>query len=206
MRRTLPLKDLEAIRRDPRAYRRTMDQGGTGGFGPTIVGALFDAAMLFDASRSNENEVESYLDDRLARFKSVKKKAEALDGLRWYVTETQTLGWPRIQARLPVRIPQLGTQGDEIVCSGRVARVDLVPTGGYAAWLFTGSDGIGWDAELRMPLIQATLAQMFSVPADSVRIGLYAFGSHTVASHSFPDAAIGEANRELVDLIRSMGL
>ncbi len=93
----------------------------------------------------------------------------------------------------------------EIICSGRVWRLDLVPSEGYAGWIFRSQDSRGWDAELRMPLIQEALAEVLDVPSRSVRVGVYAFGDRRSESRVYTSPEIRSARRRFAKLLANLG-
>ena len=129
-----------------------------------------------------------------------------VEQLEWYIEEVEGRMWPTFQVRPNVSIP-LTTRGNApLSCSGQLGRLDLVPTGGYVAWLFKEDDLGEWEGELRMPLIQQTVAHtLLSVPPSEVQVGVYAFSVRQVALRIFTDREIQEARRELDRLVCAMG-
>jgi hypothetical protein len=202
----IPLRELEEARANPAAYRRTLLTPSTTQFRASYFGALRDAISRYHRTNSDAHQAREYLDRRLRFFSNAQRCDEIMEQLEWYIGEVERRRWPTFQVRPNVSVP-LTTRGNTpLSCSGQLGRIDLVPTGGYAAWLFKGDDLGGWEGELRMPLIQETVAStLLSVPASEVQVGVYAFSVRQVARRTFTDREIQEARRELDRLVRAMG-
>lgn len=203
----LPLGDLEEARRDPRAYRNKLDAPAEKRFGNTYVGALRQAIFRYHRVRERE-EAMRYLQNRLLhpRLKNSRRKSETLDQLDWYIDEFTGRGWPMFQTGLRVTVPLSLEFPPDLICSGEVSRVDVVPTGGYAAWMFRSRAGSAWSDELQMPILQHILAsRILGVPLSEIRIGIYAFQEQRVDSVCYSQAEIEEAWMALEDLMVRLG-
>ena len=84
--------------------------------------------------------------------------------------------------------------------TGEIPRIDLVPSGGYAVWLFSRTTN-QWRDELRMPIIQYYFAQTLGVDISSVSVGFYFFSAARYDSYQYSDTTIEAARREC----RSLG-
>jgi len=94
----------------------------------------------------------------------------------------------------------------ELICTGQIARVDLVREGGYAAWLLRNATSDGWADELRLPLIQNALATaVLNVNISEVSVGVYAFEDRQVHLRCFSSAEIEDAERQFDMLLRALG-
>jgi hypothetical protein len=146
-----------------------------------------------------------YLERRLRGFKNDDRKEATLDKFLWYTDECTTRAWPTFQTRMnvEVRIPRMPP---DLICTGQIARVDLVPEGGYAAWLLRNATSEGWADELRVPLIQSALATaVLNVDISEVSVGVYGFEDRQVRVRCFTSAEIESAERELDVLLRALG-
>lgn len=203
----LALGQLEDARQDPGAYRDRMNSAHPGSFGDTYMGALRQAIFLYHRT-GQAGEAHAYLQRRLnrsKRLKSVSRRADTLDQLDWYTNEHQARAWPTFQwaLRLVVRLPA-GTAND-LVCSGEIMRVDLVPNGGYAAWS-TGSGLIqDWNTQLRFPIIQDSLASTLGVSANDITVGIYDFANRQIESRQYTEREVKSARRAFSKLIRDLG-
>lgn len=200
----LPLGDLETALMDPKAYRTRLDRGRDSGFGPSYFGCLRIALLRYHESKDIV-AAKRYLEESLDRFKNIWRRAETLEQFEWYVEEHVGRGWPTFKTRLRIRVPLPEWITADLYCSGEIPRVDLVPAGGYAAWLFRSREQKGWEQELQMPLIQDTLAKLLKVPVEEVQVGLYSFEERFVASHIYSYREIERSHRALTNLLRGMG-
>lgn len=129
-----------------------------------------------------------------------------MDQFEWYTEEYANCGWPAFETwlRLVVQLPPWAPQ--DLLRSGEVSRVDMVAAGGYAAWLIRSRGPQNWSRELRMPLIQATLAsRALGVPGDEVRIGIIGFEDRVIDLRSYSQREIARAYSKLENLLRQMG-
>src|SRR5205814_1725076 len=95
---------------------------------------------------------------------------------------------------------------DDFVCSGEVSRIDLVPTGGYAAWFFVQELEPDWEEQLRFPIVQGTLARVtLKVPHRELRVGVYDFGKRRTVSRRYSSREIAMATHRLARLVRTLG-
>lgn len=113
----------------------------------------------------------------------------------WVTTEIMR----RIVIDLPLWAPA------DLVISGEISRMDIVPTGGYARWLFRNNDVRGWDRELRMPLIQETIAYEMSVSLEEVMVGVYGFQQQVTDQRNYSIDEVRSARLSLEDLLRQLG-
>lgn len=202
----LPLGDLEEARRDPGAYRRKLDAAAEKRYGNTYMGVL--RQTIFRYHRTGDvGDAYDYLETRLAHggFRSPRRKSETFDQLDWYVDEFTNRGWPTFQTGLRVAVPLPAEARPDLICSGEVSRVDIVPSGGYAGWLFR-SKAAGWADELRMPILQQVLASdVLGVPLAEIRVGVYSFAEQVLGSRCYSEAEVKAAFLGLERLLVRMG-
>lgn len=202
----IPFGELEEASRNPGAYRSKLENPTEKKMGATYVGALRQTIFRFHA-RGDYQEAHVYLENRLThpRLTNATKRAATLDQFDWYVDEYTARAWVLSQTQLRLVIPLSRGPGD-LICSGEVARLDVVPTGGYAAWLFSSSFSPDWRTELRMPLVQGAVAQhVLRVPFQEVQVGIYGFNAHVAGTHQYSDVEIIEARTGLDNLLATMG-
>jgi hypothetical protein len=202
----IPLRELEEARANPAAYRRKLLTPTTTQFRASYFGTIRDAISRYHRTNIDAQLACEYLERRLRSFSNPRRCEEMMEQFEWYISEVEGRGWPTFLVRPNVSVP-LTTRGNTpLSCSGQLGRLDLVPTGGYVAWLFKADDLGSWERELRMPLIQETVAgTLLRVPTSEVQVGVYAFSVKQVALRTFADREIQEARRELDRLVRAMG-
>jgi hypothetical protein len=155
----IPLSDLDQAARDPSGYRARMGAGSRGGFRSGYFNVLRNAIRRFHDAGEDEAQARDYLENGLTRFNDASKRSETMHQFDWYVEENHTRrGWvtSETMGRVVVELPPWAPA--DLVCSGEVTRIDIVPSGRLAGWLFRNDDVQGWHRELRMPLIQGALA------------------------------------------------
>lgn len=200
----LPLRELEEANADPAGYRAKLYGPPRQAQGSIYFNTLRNAIFNFHKPQWTAAQAESYLEDRLASAANASKKAEVSDQFRWYVSEYETLGWTKFLTRLTVDIPLPACAPAELTISGQIARVDLVPSGGYAGWMLLSGNGRGWRRELRMPLSQEALARKMNVPIDEIIVGVYAFRSRSVEHTSYSATEVGEAHLFLKRIVERL--
>ena len=200
----IPLRELEDARQDPAGYRHRMMQPSGVQYRPSYFSALRDAIARFH--RTDRVTARTYLGQRLNTFRNQVKQRETLDRFDWYVQDTVQRGWPTFTSRTNLAIVLPPFVPGDVTCTGQVARIDLVPSGGYAAWILRNGVIDDWKEELQMPLIQEALAtQVLHVEPSSIQIGIYAFRGYQVDVKLFSDVEIQQARDQLTALLRSMG-
>jgi hypothetical protein len=202
----LPLGDLEEALKNPMAYRQKLQRTVSSFYRPSYFGALRDAVFKFHRTNGNLVQARKYLEGRLAQFSDVARSTEIMGQFEWYTEEYANRGWPAFETRLRLVVPLPSWAPQDLLCSGEVSRVDMVPAGGYAAWLMRSRGAQNWSRELRMPLIQGALAcELLGVSGEEVRIGIICFEDRLVDLGSYSQREIAGAYSKLENLLRQMG-
>jgi hypothetical protein len=204
----LRFSDLDEARRDPRAFRRKLGAGATqAGFGPSYFSTLRDALFRYHSHNRDVQDASAYLERRLSRFKDDSSRERYMDHFFWYVNEYDALGWPTFRIKQRVTIPLPHARSPDSTCSGEVSRLDIVPTDGFAAWLFRKDADPDWRNQLHLRLLQDSVARaVLHTQTQQVRIGIYAFEARQAYSTTFSPDDIQDAFRELAHLIAILGL
>ena len=204
----LAIGAIEEALANPAAFRARADAGDEAGFGYTYASALRNAIYRYHSTR-NRVDAARYLEESIQnskKLRSAQRRAETLDQLDWYIEHHAALGWPTFDTRVRIAIPIPARAADSLKCSGEVGRIDMIPNGGYAAWLFASSVSPDWRDELRMPLLQGTLASItLAVPVSEIRVGIYDFATRNVLSAIYSDSAIRAAKRRFGRLVSDLG-
>jgi hypothetical protein len=195
---------LEEASTDPVGYRAKLYSPPRQAQGSIYFNTLRNTIFNFHKPQWIAAQAESYLQDHLAGAANVSRTAEVLDQFRWYVREYETLGWTKFLTRLTVDISLSACAPADLAISGQIARVDLVPSGGYAGWILLSGDGRGWRQELRMPLSQEALARKMNVPINEIIVGVYAFRSRSVEHMSYSATEVREAHSSLERIVQRL--
>ena len=204
----LALGKIEDALTNPAAFRARADAGDDDRRGYTYASALRHAIYRYHNSMDRDDAVE-YLEATIQnsqKLKSTHRRAETVDQLDWYIDQHTALAWPTFDTRVRVRIPVPLRARASLICTGEVGRIDMVPAGGYAAWLFASNVSAAWQNELRFPLLQGVLAdETLAVPSDEIRVGLYDFSSRAVHSATYGAKDIASARGRFARLVTALG-
>ena len=193
----LSLTQLETARSDPRAMATTLRSGTKSRLRFSRAQALYLSARKFHKQNDNLTAARDYLIAVYRRnFLQPKEMLKLLNELDLYAGAYQATGntITNLGARISITIDS------DFQLTGEIPRIDIVPSGGYAIWLFSRSDR-QWKDELRMPIIQYYFAQTFGVDISSVSVGFYFFTAARYDSNRYSQAKIDNARREC----RSLG-
>jgi len=195
---------LEEASANPAGYRAKLFGPPRRPQGSIYFNSLRNAIFNFHKPRWTAAQAERYLEQRLDSAANASRKAEILDQFHWYLEQYKDLGWPKALTRLNLNICLPSWAPADLVLSGQIARVDFVPSGGYAGWIFVSGNAYGWREELRMPLLQEALAQKMSVTTDEIIVGLYAFESRSVEHTSYSAAEVMRACSSLERVLQRL--
>lgn len=201
----LPLRELEEARRDPGAYTRRRAAAGQKSVGyKSKYLTLQRAVYRFHRSNNDLTAAQEYLEQSyLKQFKRPEELATYAEKLERYTEGFKSLGSTviRVRDRLVVPLPQkLADAGFRV--SGEIPRIDLTGEG-YTAWLFAKKTE-QWEAELRLPIIQAAYARELGVGEDEVKVGVYDFSKEEHKLFDFSARELRTAQNELHKLIELM--
>jgi hypothetical protein len=146
-------------------------------------------------------KAQGYLQEKIEdNFTNIADLPDYSRKLQAYAREFWQLGNTFVRVRDNVAVP-IPTEFTDFVVSGQAARIDLVPSGGYAAWVFV-RDVPDWFLDPRLPLMQFAYAEKLGVSSDEVLVGVYDFEVGRHASQRFTSGQINRARRELRSLLR----
>jgi hypothetical protein len=116
-----------------------------------------------------------------------------------YVNDFYALGSAVAQAKRKIEFPL----GGDLLITGEIPRLDIVPSGGYLLCLFQ-KRRLPWQHELRCPLLQHLLALEWNAPASDVTIAMYAFEPHGYEFRQFTKREINDAVTEALSLAKQL--
>ena len=199
------MRDLREASANPARYRSKLLDPARGG-GPNYFNALRDAIFNFHKLEWTAVRAERYLESRLDALPGTVERDEVSDQFRWYVEEYEARGWTTFRTRMTVSIPLPSWAASNLSVSGEVARTDLVPSGGYAGWVFLSGDTEGWRDDPRMPLIQEELTKKMNAPADDVSVGVYVLRERSAELTRYSATEIEATRSSLEELLRQLRL
>lgn len=138
--------------------------------------------------------VKRAMQDLQERFRKQKLKdysriQETLTRLNAYMSWFQCEGIMVIDSRARLNFDL----GHGIILGGHISRVD-VTTKGYRAILLENIP-LRWDKELRMPLIQRSLAHTYHRPEDKFVVGIQELDARALVETSYSKASMNDAQQ-----------
>ncbi len=197
----LPLRDLERLRADPRSF----GQPRSFFTGMSKNRALHLAVYKFHKERNDLVQATNYFENLYRKsFKAVADMDDWLDQLATYAAAHKARGYVTVEAGR-----RTSAVSGNVELTGEIPRLDLdlSPGRAYAVWILVRDAGRWWD-ELRMPLMQAHVADRMHVARDRVAVGVYDFETETHDQECFGTVDIERAEEELYRLasdIAAMG-
>ncbi len=123
------------------------------------------------------------------KLKNNSRIQETLTCLNAYMNWFQSEGITTIGSRVPINFGL----GHEVILGGFISRVDMTFKG-YRAILLENIPP-GWDKELRMPLIQRSLARSYHRPEDKFVVGIQELDARALVEISYSIATINDAEQ-----------
>jgi hypothetical protein len=181
---------LEACKANPRAWVRALG-------GPDPIFQLgYNQALLhtihhYHKSGGNERQARKYLQDLIARHFQNEHRSEQIQEwleayIRWYRRSAIIVADSKFRIRLNL--------GVLLELRGELHRFDVL-TGGYRAVLL-GTYSIGWENQLRMPLLQRASAQRFGRPVDDVSVAAQHLDGSNLETRHYSRGEIIDAEAE----------
>jgi hypothetical protein len=140
--------------------------------------------------RVSQRVAQQYLDNLIKRhhFKDVRRvtkmESDLLSYIRWATSERVKMVDFKVNISLPSGFLEL---------RGEIGRVDITATG-YRAVLF-GRPAANWRQQLRMPLIQVAIGQMYGRPTEDVEVGFQELDGSNLQTIIFTAAQTTSAQR-----------
>ena len=196
----VPLRDLRAALSNPVQYVNNLRRG-TSAIRPRPSKYLMLRFAVGEFHKANDaKHAQDYLEQKItAKFKNVRDLHVYVNQLQSYIREFRALGNTSVRVRdnIAVEVP---SRFADIAVSGQSARFDLVPSGGYAAWVFVRNMP-DWEQDPRMPLLQSAYAKRLAVSLEEVAVGVYDFKLAGHFSRRYSQADVDTAYRNLLKLL-----
>lgn len=202
----LPLSLLELARSSPKEVKQQMVTPRTWYPKPGYFGYLKYAIYRFH--KYGLTNAKLFLEEKLDdKFKNNKRIAQTIEDFEWYIDEYEKKvkqNWISIETQTNFMVPIPPSINQDFRCTGRIDRLDMVPTGGYSAWVFRQNEPDGWFNELRMPLIQLAIGHMLDIQPNQLYVGIYSFEERFVQAKTFTSDELKASFMEFANVIRSL--
>lgn len=186
---------LDACSRNPAAWTRRRLSSSTDDFIPMGY-AGYTKLAIYTYHRTQERTLaHEHLSKYLSRFSSIDRIQEAEDVLdsyiSWYDQERPIV--VRTRARIILDI------GHGNSLTGEVSRMDVCRDSGYRGILL-GPIPADWDSQLRMPLIQLGLSQIYQRDPSEIEIGVQELDGSGISTRSYDQTQIDRAFEQVVEI------
>lgn len=147
----------------------------------------------------NERAARAKLSFYLSNFSSLSKIAAAEGALSsyiaWYYDEKPIVVATRVKIGIDI--------GFDNILAGEVSRVDIRRNAGYRGILL-GSIPDNWANQLRMPLIQIGLAQLYKRQPDEIEVGWQDLSGRPLQTKCYADREMRTAFKEITRISKSV--
>lgn len=198
----ISLRELEEVRRSPDAYLKKQANTEGLGFNPkSKYRVLVMSIYQFHRSGNDLSKAQDYLEKGFTKFKEQKELIPYIHQLEQYATYFNGSGAVVFKVKDNITVPlDLELKNADFRVSGEIPRLDITPDG-YTAWLFSNKT-VDWENELRLPVIQATYAELLNVEIDDIKINTCDFPQQLQNSYHFTREQITNARQELNTLLK----
>jgi hypothetical protein len=146
-----------------------------------------------------------YLHDTIiSNFKVNNRNQQRLDDLvedlYRYAAAFKSLGHVAVEVLKPMTF----IISSKLTIAGEITRLDLVPSGGYAAFVLSREAGEKWRREIRFPLIRAHYAKKLNCSLNEVSVGIYSLPDRTHHLQQFTVRRVRAAQDEIIRLAKRL--
>ena len=121
---------------------------------------------------------------------------ELVDTLYKYATAFSSLGNVALEVLKPMNL----VINPKLTIAGEIARLDLVPSRGYAAFVLSREQAEDWRSQIRFPLMQAYFAEKLNCALLDVSVGIYSVPDAVHELHRFSPSRVSAAQAEIAKL------
>lgn len=189
-------REFEECAQNPAEWLRARKISPSGSFIPMGYNGYTKLAILKYHKTNSEEEARRALSSYLARFRNIDRISECEDIFDLYIAWYRRTNPIVIETRRRIEINI--NYGNFI--GGEVTRVDLTPDG-YLGVLLGNISG-EWRRELRMPLIQLGLSQIYGRKIADFSVGIQNLDGSGFEIVSFPESRVNAALRQARALSR----
>ena len=179
---------IESCLANPRQWYTSTSSAASHPYKMSYSRALQLAILQYH--RVSQRVAQQYLDNLIKKhhFKDVRRvtkmESDLLSYIRWATSERVKMVDFKVNMSLPSGFLEL---------RGEIGRVDITATG-YRAVLF-GRPAANWQQQLRMPLIQVAIGQMYGRPTEDVAVGFQELDGSNLQTIIFTAAQTTSAQR-----------
>ena len=158
--------------------------------------ALLHAIHTYHRSNGDVKGARQYLQDSIDRnFKDEVRSEEIQDWLDSYIQWCEQSGVIVADTKFRIKL----NLGVLLQLRGEIHRLDMPPGGGYRAILL-GNYSNSWRNQLRMPLLQHTVANRYGRPLQTIEIGVQHLDGTNLLTKRYSQSEVARAESDFTNL------
>ncbi len=139
------------------------------------------------------NYLEKSFSNRADNSKNRNEVIRFISSLDAYVSQFKKKGFTLLDRRKNIHIDL----NAKIFISGQIPITYMNTKGGFSVYFFSQSS-IGWEGELRFPIIQKYFAEeIYGVDLDKIEVGIFGIDNDKFSQQIFLESEIKDAEKEL---------
>lgn len=139
------------------------------------------------------NYLEKSFSNRADNSKNRNEVARFISSLDAYVSQFTKKGFTLLDRRKTIRLDL----NAKVYISGQIPVTYMNTKGGFSVYFFSQS-GLGWEDELRFPIVQKYFAEeIYGVDLGKIEVGIFSTVNDKFSQQIFSEAEIEEAEKEL---------
>lgn len=197
----LSFSNLEEALADPEAYRQQLQADKKPFIPRGRHGAMRSTLMRWHKGKIT---IAAAREEFISKCDKLEvPPGEVLDQFDDYVQDYSGSGAKSPLARMRVRIPLPEGADPRFRIGAEVCRLDRKADETYTAWLYRRLPA-DWTTEVRLPLLQAAVAQHLNIELEEIEIAIYCFTTRTSHRFKFTEAQVLKANSQLRGLLTEL--
>ena len=193
------ITQLEVARRNPKDFANNLKEAA--GTKPSFFGRgklmrWQDSVSVYhkqnDLSKAI-NYLEQSFSNRADNLKNRKEVERFISSLDAYVLQFKKKGFTLMDSRKKIHI-DLNTK---VFISGQIPITYMNTKGGFSIYFFS-QGGLGWETELKFPILQKYFAEeIYGTDLGKIEVGIFSTESDKFFQQTYTDIEVKEADKEL---------
>jgi len=193
------ITQLETARKNPTQFANNLKD--TAGVKPSFFGrgkftrwqdSVGEFHKQNDLSKAI-NYLEKSFSNRADNSKNRNEVARFISSLDGYAGEFNKKGFTLLDRRKNIHIDL----NSKVFISGQIPIIYMNTKGGFSVYFFS-QIGIGWEGELRFPIVQKYFAEtVYGVDLNKIEVGIFSTANDKFSQQTFSENEVNDADKEL---------
>ncbi|MDX2191505.1 MAG: hypothetical protein SFY32_16760 [Bacteroidota bacterium] len=193
------ISQLEVARQNPKQFANNLKAAA--GTKPSFFGrgkfvrwqdAVSEYHKQNDLSKAI-NYLEKSFSNRTDNAKNRNEVTQFISSLDAYVAEFKKKGFSVMDFRKRIQIDL----NSKVFISGQIPVTYMNTKGGFSVYFFS-QDGLGWEAELKFPILQKYFAEeIYGTNLENIEVGIFSTASDNFFQQIFTEDEVKAADKEL---------